>query len=64
MNRLIATNDITDDHGFTIVPRGTVLELQNGVYTGRNSLTGNRVRMSAEWAEDEVYMEYLQEVNE
>lgn len=60
MNKLIATNDITDDFGNTIVPRGTVLELQNGTYTGRNKLTGTRIRMDASWAENEVYCEYFE----
>lgn len=61
MNKLIATNDITDDWGNTIVPRGTVLERRDGVYTGRNPQTGNLIRMEAKWAENEVYCEYFEQ---
>jgi hypothetical protein len=56
------TPDITDDWGNTILPKGTILECQDGVYTGINPQTGTRVQMDASWANDEVYMESFTEV--
>lgn len=61
MNRIVATNDITDDWGNTILPKGTVLECRGGVYSGTNAQTGTKVSMDASWANDEVYMEFFQE---
>lgn len=62
MSRLIATNDITDDFGNTILPKGTILERSGDTYVGRNKATGTKVSMHASWAEDEVYMESFEEI--
>ena len=64
MQRLIATNDITDHADRVIVPKGTILERQEEVYTGKNRLTGTKIQMDASWADDEVFMEYLEEVTQ
>lgn len=63
-NRIVATNNILDEWENVVVPKGTILERQEGVYVGRNSLTGTKISMDASWANDEVYMEWFEEVKE
>jgi hypothetical protein len=63
MMRIIATNDITDDNGNTVIPEGTILKRQGGVYSGRNKLTGFKIAMDASWADDEVYKESFEMIN-
>lgn len=59
MNRLTATADITDHNDEVIVPAGSHLTLEDGVYEGRIALTGFKIQMDTSWAEDEVYMEFF-----
>jgi len=59
MNRLTATADITNEFDEVILPAGTILERRGDHYEGVNPQTGNKIKMHASWAENEVYMEYL-----
>ena len=58
MNRITATADITNEHDDVIVPKGTILNLEDGVYVGRSTSTGLTIIMDASWVDDEVYMEF------
>ncbi len=57
MSRLTAKIDITNEYDEVIVPKGTILTLEDGVYVGRNEATGLTIIMDASWAENEVYLE-------
>lgn len=60
MNTLVTTNNITNELDEVIVPAGTILTRRGDLYEGVNPLTGNKIQMHASWADNEVYMEYLE----
>lgn len=61
MRTLTVTNDIYDEEGNVLWPRGLALTLEGTTWRGINPLSGNRVEMTAEQLENNEIACYFEE---